>query len=132
MPPQSSRLVFFTSESHFFLESYSVLSLTLVGSLTRENRLAFLECANQILQSDAKWIILNFRDVDEHFDPEYVQLLGDLVLSIRKKGSAARMSGLHPGIRRQLLERELVAPDELTNNLAEALESIPSATLSAA
>lgn len=123
----SHRLVFFTSESHFFLQSFSVFSLTLIGSLKRENEQIFKDCVRQILASDAKWIILNFRDVDGSFDAPYVSWLGDLLSEIRKKSAAAKISGLHPELRKALVDRKLVNSDELTNNLAEALDSIPSA-----
>ena len=94
------RLVFFTSESHSFLEEQSVLSLTLVGSLAAETSPVFERCAKQILEADSKWVILNFRDVTGDMDPQFVPILEVLFKAIRTRGGV-RISGLHPGSARR-------------------------------
>lgn len=121
----SSRLKYFLSETHYFERDYSVLIVTLVGALTRENHGAFAHCLEEVQKSSAKWTIVNFRDVSGDADDVTYQCFSELSKFVRGKGVGVRLSGIHLKLRKELFDRNLFEATEVVNNLAEALESLP-------
>ncbi len=120
-----SKLVYFFAETHYFSKDHSVLVVNIVGPLVKDNITTFEECGEEIFKSKSKWIILNFRDVSPDVDLAFLPLLGQLQKKIRGKPAHLRLSGLHPDIRKVLQDQNLVFPDELVNNLSDALKSLP-------
>ena len=102
-----------------------MLVVSIVGPLTKENQPIFKECNEEILKLSSKWIILNFRDVSPLVDLSYIELLDQLQKKIREKPAFLRLSGVHPELRKVLQEKQIVRPEELVNNLSEALSSLP-------
>jgi len=127
MPKKSSKtLRYFLSEAHFYDKDYSILIVTLIGPVVEINASIFLECLNQISKASSKWVVVNFRDVPSHLDPSFLYLFSYLRETVRRKGAELKLSGLHPHLKKMLQENELVHPAEIENNLAEAIESLPS------
>lgn len=113
------------SETHYFERDHSILGVTFVGPLIISNQSRFLECAEQIYQSTSQCIILNFRDVPADVDPEFLPMIQNLLMKIREKSALLRISGVHPDLRKTLQDLGYIQVDELVNNLADALSSLP-------
>lgn len=124
MTKNHQRLIYFLAETHFS-EDHSVLVVSIVGPLVKENVATFRACFDEILKCTSKWVVLNFRDVTPTIDPTIMDVLNQLQSSIRQKPGLLRLSGLHPELRVVLSEKKIILPEEVQNNLAEALESFP-------
>lgn len=121
----SSSLKYFLSETHYFERDYSVLIVTLVGSLTKDSQNAFTHCLEQVQKSSARWAIVNFRDVSGDADEATYSCFTELSKLIRGRGVGVRLSGIHLKLRKELFDRNLFEATEVVNNLHEALESLP-------
>lgn len=120
-----SPLRYFLSETHYFERDYSILVVTLVGPISEENIPIFLQCADQISKSTAKWVIVNFRDVPSILDKTLVPSLQKLLNLIRTRPAGLRLSGIHPQLRKVLEEQNIALEGEIASNFAEALDSLP-------
>lgn len=120
-----SKMVYFLSETHFFSKDQSLLVVNIVGPLTKKNMFIFRQCQEQIYRSRTKWVVLNFRDVPPEFDVEFLPLFDELRVILMEKAAQVRFSGLHPQLKQTLTEQKLVQQADLTNNLAEALQTFP-------
>ncbi len=125
MANKNSNLVYFFSETHYFAKDFSILNVTLVGPLISKNLGIFETCVQEIIKLSSKCIIFNFRDVPPELDPNFLPIIESLMGHVRERPVQIRFSGLHPDIRRNFLEKKLVQEEEMTNNLADALNSIP-------
>ena len=127
---KSEILFYFISETHYFEKDYSVLGVTFVGPLIMKNAGTFQDCLKQIYQSTAKCVVLNFRDVPSEIAPEFLPLIHKLFATFREKPTFFRVSGVHPDLRKVFLEKGFLQPEELVNNLSDALNSLPPITSS--
>ena len=121
-----SELIYFISETHYFSKDYSILNITLVGSLKKRNIDTFRSCVEQVSQSGAKCVIFNFRDVvpeTTDLEDEVFALVKQLFMTIRERPALLRVSGVHPNLRPVFLAKSLVSAEEIVNNLADALQS---------
>lgn len=125
MMKSSTDFFYFLSETHYFQKDYSVLGVTFVGTLTLTHRDAFQNCTEQVSKSLAKFVIFNFRDVTIQLDPNFLPLIQKLLITAREKPAFIRLSGVHPDLRKVFHEHKFVQEDELVNNLADALNSLP-------
>lgn len=116
-------LTYFLTETHFSSE-HSVLVITLIGELTKENDYVLQECQQQVGQASAHWAILNFRDIVGKHDLECILALDQLFSIIRMKPCSVRFSGIHPRLKEVFLQKKLIHLDEVVNNLAEAMDQL--------
>src|SRR4051794_5613427 len=107
MTGQSNHLKYFLSETHYFERDYSILVVTLVGSLTEKNVPIFNQCIEQVSKSSAKWVIINFRDVPSGSDDTLIPSLRHMIDTVHKIPAGLRISGIHPQIRVKLESAEL-------------------------
>jgi len=119
-----SGLVYFLAETHYPSKG-AVLVVTIVGPLVKGNVSIFQDCVEAILKTSAKWAVINFRDVSPQIDSAYIPILDSLLNSIRDKPAHVRLSGLHPNLKETLKSAKVLLSEELSNNLAEALQSLP-------
>jgi anti-anti-sigma regulatory factor len=108
----------------FIAEKDHWLVVSLVGALTKDSIPGLRECSDQIKETSAKWVILNFRDVPAQIDSEVLGDFADLQKSIRDRVNVLMLCSLHPELKKTLLSQDVIKPDELANNLLEALSII--------
>jgi anti-anti-sigma regulatory factor len=113
---------------YFIAEKNQVMIASYVGRLTHENREIFAKSQKDISESQAKYVILYFRDAGQELDKSLVPIFAQLQKIIRDKGIPFRLCSLHPELRRFLDSQGLLRPNEVTNNLVEALRSLNLAT----
>jgi anti-anti-sigma regulatory factor len=118
--------------SYFLSEKKGILIVSLIGPLNRSGREVLEACSKDILASGARWVILNFRDVGAEIETFLIPALAQLQKDIRKKPADLRIAGLHPGLRHTLEGRGVLRQQEISNNLAEALQAIAPLLLNAA
>ncbi len=113
--------------SYFLSKKQSILIVSLIGPLIRENAHVLEECIREVEATPAEWVILNFRDVPAPMDKALFPALARLYKMLSsKRESHLRISSLHPDLRIPLLESGIFHADDLSNNLSEALVLISS------
>ena len=108
----------------FITEQKSILVVTYIGNLMKESLGVLEESFHQIIERDAKVVILNFRDVGSDVDRTLFALLTRMQKSIRDKSAILRLTSMHPELRKTLEERGIVRSEEQVENLAHALTSL--------
>ncbi|MCM2278188.1 MAG: STAS domain-containing protein [Oligoflexia bacterium] len=107
----------------FFLsEKGSILIVTLIGPLVKDNALAFEECLQEVARSGASVIIMNFRDVSETMDPSFGPAIARLKKAVYERKARLRMSGIHPALRIQMAQAGVLRLEEICDNLSQALQ----------
>ena len=113
-----------SSLRYFIAEQKSILVVSIVGSMVRENTGIMEEMLHQISEKSAKWIILNLRDVPPSNDRTVCPILAKLKKAARTRAACVRFTSVHPELRKFLESQGVVRPDEFSNNLAEALQTL--------
>jgi anti-anti-sigma regulatory factor len=101
-------------------ENYLVVSF--VGPMNRDSSHIIDDCLKAVLATNAKFVVLNFRDVSRIEHPFIPQLI-KLQTEIREGKREIRTTSLRPEFRNVLLDKGAIRFNELTNNLTEALLS---------
>ena len=116
-----------TSLQYFIAEKNAVMIVSWIGEFSYETSGIIEKCREDLSKSPAKWIILNLRDLKPTMDKITVPIFARLEKSIREKPAVLRLTSVHPDLKNFLLQQGVLRPEELTNNLAEALRSITQA-----
>jgi anti-anti-sigma regulatory factor len=110
---------------YFVANHKAIAVVTLVGSLTKATSQSLEECLSEILKSDAKWVVLNFRDVEPQVERTVFPALARFQKLIREKCVALRVTSFHPELKKLLNDYGLIRTDELKNNLTDAIQTLP-------
>jgi anti-anti-sigma regulatory factor len=116
-----------TSLQYFIAEKNAVMIVSWIGEFSYETSGIIEKCQEDLSKSSAKWVILNLRDLKPTMDKITVPIFARLEKAIREKPAVLRLTSVHPELKGFLLQQGVLRPEELTNNLAEALRSITQA-----
>ena len=111
--------------SFFFSEKGPVVIINLIGPISKSYSRDVEECIHRCKGLHADWVIVNFRDVPNVIDKNFmVPALARFQKTIREHKAKLLISGLHPEIKAILKESGCLREEELRNNLTEALRSL--------
>jgi anti-anti-sigma regulatory factor len=113
-----------SSLQYFIAEKNAVMIISWIGEFSHETSGVIEKCREDVGNSTAKWVILNLRDLKPSMDKITVPIFARLQKTVREKPAILRLTSVHPELRGFLLQQGVLRPDELTNNLAEALRGI--------
>lgn len=111
--------------TYFLAEKNRILVISLIGPLAKVNTPTLENCIREVKERSPQWVILNFRDVPPEVDKTVVPQIARLQKLVREKPAILRLSSIHPELKKFLEYEGLVRSDEVCNNLAEALKSLP-------
>jgi anti-anti-sigma regulatory factor len=109
---------------YFIAEKNAVLIVSWVGEFAHGTAEVIDKCRDEVVKSGAKWVIFNLRDLKPSMDRITVPVFARLQKGIREKPAVLRLTSMHPDLRGFLQEQGVLRPEELSNNLAEALQGI--------
>lgn len=107
----------------FISEKNSVVVASLAGALSKDTKGVIEECKQQILNIDAKHVILCFQDAT-HIDFIGAEALAQLQKSIRGIPAQLQLCMLPPQIKKLLFERGLIRREEIVGTLVQALKTV--------
>lgn len=110
--------------SYFLSQKKGILIASLIGPLSRETLPILEECSREIADSQAKWVILNFRDVSKDLEKPIMPAIAGLQKKIREMPADLKLVGLHPELRQTLERQGLLRREERAENLSQALQMI--------
>ncbi|OFZ55602.1 MAG: hypothetical protein A2428_12135 [Bdellovibrionales bacterium RIFOXYC1_FULL_54_43] len=110
--------------TYFIAEKNNIVVISLIGPLLRGNAHVLEACMDEISRRHVRFVIVNFRDVPNTMDRTVIPALARLQRLIRSKPAVLRMSSIHPELRRTLETQGILRPEELANNLSDALKSL--------
>jgi anti-anti-sigma factor len=112
-----------TDKFGFYLsEKQQFLVVTFSGALIKATLPEFQKCEKQILESQAKYIVLNFQELQQ-MDLTAIRPLAQLQKQIREKPAQLKICAIQKKFCDLLTEAAAVRPQELCQDLAQALKS---------
>lgn len=115
-----------TEKTHDFEYFISIkepfLVIAFLGHMTKVSAAVIEKCQAEILASQAKFIVLGFRDVSK-IDLPVVPALVKIQKSIRDAKKELRVASLRPDIKTLLLDAGAIRHEEVQLNLPDALQS---------
>jgi anti-anti-sigma regulatory factor len=118
MLSHQGKLVYFLSEKNDFLV------VSFVGFMNKTTAKAIEVCHEEVLKARARFVVLSFHDIQQ-LEPGAVPALVRLQRMIREKpGGEVRICFLHPSFQKFLQDSGAIRPNELSNNLLAALQSL--------
>jgi anti-anti-sigma regulatory factor len=113
---------------YFIAEKNSVVILSWVGVLAHETIRSIEDCQAELLKINAKWVVMNCRDLKPQMDRSVVPVFARLNKAIRDIPATLRLTSIHPELRSYLEAQGLLRNDELALNLADALKGVIKST----
>jgi anti-anti-sigma regulatory factor len=111
-----------TKLDYFVSEKSGFLVLSFLGAITKSTLVVFEKAQLDVRKSEATNIVLNFHDITK-LDVSGIPGLVKLQKMIRERPAELRICFLRPDFKKMLLEGGAVRPNELNNNLLDALKS---------
>ncbi len=110
--------------NYFISEKSRIVVVSFVGPLVRDSALVLQECQAQILERNPSLVILYFRDVPDRVDQTVFPAIARIQKAIRDKNIQLKLCSLHPHLRTTFNDFGIIRPNELADNLAQALEGV--------
>ncbi len=120
---KNKELIYFLSETHHSTHQPAILVVHLVGPLSKFNEPIFQRCQDQIQQSKAIFLVINFRDVPPAIDPLFFVMLAAVRGFLEARSGMLRFSGVHPELKGLLLNHHIASQAEISDHLVDALKS---------
>jgi anti-anti-sigma regulatory factor len=116
----------------FISEKAPVIVVTMAGYLTSKSIAGLNECWTGIEASQAKFVIIQLRDIAPEIDAPMIVAFARFQKQIRTKPAVLRICSIHPDLRRVLDAKGVLRNEEVAGNLVEALKSLTRITSHAA
>jgi anti-anti-sigma factor len=110
---------------YFLSEKKGIAVVSFAGKLSRENEPVLQQCAAELIEKRPKFVILYLRDLGSRMDIAALPAFARLQKAVRELPAEMKVCSPHPELRALLEEKGLLRPNELCNNLVEALQALP-------
>lgn len=101
-----------------------IIILELVGPLTKANIVCMESVAEKVSQSQAGWVVIDMRKVDQQFERTMLPKFTQFQKAIRGKPAELRLFGMHPELRGALTLAGVIRAAEVYDTLPQALQSL--------